>query len=201
MAISIDTATNCRLIDAGALATEKLLGQPVKTLLAIMGPASGHGFSARPLSQYQLSRLLWASQACSAGSAGVSVYVAAIDGLYRFDPDAFFLEHVVRGGVSAVLAGAGLATGAPLSMLYVADLGGLRAPDPGQGTQAAAIRAGCCSQNVTLMCAAEGLATTVQVVNDGGALASAMKLRHTQRLVLAQAVGWPAAIGDAQAAT
>ena len=52
--------------------------------------------------------------------------------------------------------------------------------------------AGRCLQNVSLMAAAEGLATEVRVVNDASALADAMMLRKNQRLLLVQTVALPA---------
>ena len=192
MAITVDTTTNCRLIDARALGTEKLLGEPVKALLGIMGQACAIRWSGQPLSQYQLSRLLWASQACSELAPRIEVYLAAIDGLYRFDAEACFLEHVVRGDRRGLLAAAGLAPDAPISLLYVAALGALAGQDGRQQELAAAIAAGRCLQNVCLMCGAEGLATEVRIVNDTSALADAMLLRKNQRLLLAQTVGWPA---------
>jgi hypothetical protein len=193
MSITVDTTTNCRLIDARALGTEKLMGEPVKVLLGIMGQARVIGSSDQPLSQYQLSRLLWASLAAGEAALRIEVYVAAIDGLYRFDAEACFLQHVVRGDLRGLLAAAGLSTDAPMSLLYVAELAGPAGQASRQLELAAAIWAGRCLQNVSLMCAAEGLATEMRVVNDASALADAMMLRKSQRLLLAQTVALPAA--------
>jgi nitroreductase len=47
------------------------------------------------------------------------------------------------------------------------------------------------SQNVYLSCASEGLATVVRASMDRGSLAKAMKLKETQRIILAQTLGYP----------
>jgi len=47
------------------------------------------------------------------------------------------------------------------------------------------------SQNVYLYCASEGLATVVRALIDKSALASVMKLRPDQKIILAQSVGYP----------
>jgi nitroreductase len=52
--------------------------------------------------------------------------------------------------------------------------------------------AGFIAQNVYLFCASEGLATVVRGAVDRLALAKAMKLAPTQKVVLAQTVGYPA---------
>jgi nitroreductase len=50
---------------------------------------------------------------------------------------------------------------------------------------------GCISENVYLFCASEGLATVVRAEIDRPALASVMKLRPDQKIILAQSVGYP----------
>ncbi len=191
MAITVDSTTNCRLIDWRALGTEAGLGEPVKVLLGLLGQRNGEGVSAQPLSQYQLSRLLWASHGWWAIPLSIAVYVAALDGLYRFDADTGFLRHVVRRDVRKFLAGAGSACSAPISLLYVADIDGGTELERKQQELTAAMCAGSCSQNVTLMCAAEGLVTDLRVIADPGALRNVMALRDSQRPLLAQAVGLP----------
>jgi len=46
-------------------------------------------------------------------------------------------------------------------------------------------------ENVYLFCASEGLATVVRTPNDKPALAAALKLPDTAKVILAQSVGWP----------
>jgi len=78
---------------------------------------------------------------------------------------------------------------APLDLVYVADLAeGGTGPDMELFTAA---DAGFISQNVYPFCASEGLATVVRGLIDRVALAKAMKLRADQKIILAQAVGYP----------
>ena len=48
------------------------------------------------------------------------------------------------------------------------------------------------AQNVYLYCASEGLATVVRGMVDKEALSKDMKLRDKQKIILVQAVGYPA---------
>ncbi|MGZ3593020.1 MAG: nitroreductase family protein [Syntrophales bacterium] len=51
--------------------------------------------------------------------------------------------------------------------------------------------AGVIADNIYLYCASEGLATVVRAYIDIPALAKALKLRPTQKITLAQSVGYP----------
>jgi nitroreductase len=82
------------------------------------------------------------------------------------------------------------ATNAPVVLIYVADLPRLTKAKPDQREFYAAVDTGCISQNIYLCCASEGLATVVYDL-DRPPLAAAMKLRPEQKIILAQAVGYP----------
>lgn len=55
-----------------------------------------------------------------------------------------------------------------------------------------AVDTGFISQNVYLYCASEGLATGVRAYFNKEALAKEMKLRDSQKVILVQAVAYPA---------
>jgi nitroreductase len=76
-------------------------------------------------------------------------------------------------------------------LVYVADLSRLNKASAETGPFYAGFDAGCICQNVYLYCASEGLATVVHDL-DRGPLATAMKLRADQKIILTQAVGFPA---------
>ena len=61
----------------------------------------------------------------------------------------------------------------------------------GAAPDSAAADAAFIAQNVYLFCASEGLATVVRASIDRPALARAFGLRSTQRIALAQTVGFP----------
>jgi nitroreductase len=76
-------------------------------------------------------------------------------------------------------------------LVYVADLPRLAKAKPEQRLFYAAIDTGFISQNIYLYCASEGLATVVFAV-DQAPLEAAMKLKPDQKVILAQAIGYPA---------
>jgi nitroreductase len=80
---------------------------------------------------------------------------------------------------------------ASVNLIYVADLSRMgNAPQEDKELYSAA-DTGSISQNVYLYCASERLATVVRGSIDRPALAKAMNLRPDQKIILAQAVGYP----------
>lgn len=80
---------------------------------------------------------------------------------------------------------------APLNLVYVADFP--RMTDVREEDRAflAGADAGCIAQNVYLCCAGIGLATVVRGMVDRRSLARVLHLSTTQRITLAQTVGYP----------
>lgn len=175
------------------------LGIALRDILLLR--CSQHVYAPDPVPQYRLSRLLWTACGCNregdllrtapsvCGGAAIDLYVAMATGLYRFDAAAMVL---VRCG-DADLRNAGGDDGAtaPLALIYVADLarmGDVAAPDR---LWQAALDAGFMAQNVSLFCAAEGLATCMQVPSERAVLARAMGLGECASVLLRQPVGLP----------
>ena len=124
-------------------------------------------------------------------SQEVDIYVALADGLYVYEAATSRLRPVLAGDFRAKISGQPFAKIAPAVLVYVADLPRLVKAKPEQRLFYAAIDTGFISQNIYLYCASEGLATVVFAV-DKRPLAAAMKLKPDQRVILAQAVGYPA---------
>lgn len=154
-----------------------------------------------PLPQYRLSRLLWAACGCNrdggqlrtassiCGGVAIDLYVAMAGGLYRFDATRMVLARCSEEDLRS--RGGDGAPAAPLELIYVADtarMTGVPAPDR---QWQAALDAGFMAENVSLFCAAEDLATYMQVPPDRAALARAMKLTGGECVLLLQAVGMP----------
>ena len=80
---------------------------------------------------------------------------------------------------------------APVNLVYVADNEKARRQSPDDEIFYAAADTGVIVQNVYLFCASEGLATVVRGIVPREALAKEMGLQPTQRITLAQTVGYP----------
>jgi SagB-type dehydrogenase family enzyme len=174
-------------------------GKPLMEALAQR--KSVREFSAEKLSSQMLSNLLWAAFGTNrpdghrtAPSANnrqeVTVYAATADGLYRYDAAAHRLEPILNEDVRAATGTQPFVAGAPLNLVFVADM----ATASGTGEDKllyVAADTGFISQNVYLFCASENLGTVVRASVDRAALAKLMKLPETQRIILAQTVGYP----------
>ena len=149
-----------------------------------------------------LANLLWAGFGINRPGSGhrtapsamnsqeVDLYVALPEGLYVYEAKPHHLKPVLSGDLRAKTSGQPFAKGAPVVLIFVADLPRLTKAKPDQRPFYAGIDTGCISQNVYLYCASEGLATVVYDL-DRAPLAAAMKLGPEQKIILAQAVGYP----------
>jgi nitroreductase len=149
-----------------------------------------------------LANLLWAGFGINRPETGhrtapsamnsqeVKLYVALPEGLYLYDAKPHELKPVLDKDLRAKTSGQPFATNAPVVLVYVADLPSLSRANPDQRPFYAGIDTGCIAQNIYLYCASEGLATVVYDL-DRAPLAAAMNLRPEQRIILAQAVGYP----------
>ena len=160
-------------------------------------------FSAKSLSQQQLSDLLWA--ACginrpemkkrTAPSAmnyqEIDVYVSTAEGLYLFNPEKQNLTEILKGDIRAKTGIQEFVKTAPVNLIFVADYAKMAKADEKTKESYAMADAAFISENVYLFCASEGLSTGVRAWIEKEALAAMMKLAPSQHIVLAQAVGYP----------
>jgi nitroreductase len=155
-------------------------------------------FSAKPLSEQQLSDLLWAAFGINrpdgkrtAPSAHnrqeISIYVALPSGLYLYQAGENLLERILDQDIRGQTGKQPFVKIAPVCLIYVADLDGAK---DGADFYSAA-DTGFISQNVYLFCASEGLHTVVLGWVDKDALHKAMNLKPTQHIILTQPVGLP----------
>jgi hypothetical protein len=122
-------------------------------------------------------------------SQEMDLYVALPEGLYVYEAKPHQLKPVLDKDLRAK-TGQTFATNAPVVLIYVADLPRLAKAQPDQREFYAGIDTGFISQNIYLYCASEGLATVVFAL-DRAALGAAMQLRPEQKVILAQAIGYP----------
>ncbi len=179
-------------------AAHKSGGRPL--LDAVRERKTTREFDPKPLPAQVVSDLLWTAfgvnrpendhrTAPSAmNSQEIDIYVAAANGLFIYQPKEHGLKQVSGQDIRIKT---GSQFGAPLELIFVGDLSRLVKAKPEDRPHYADVDTGFISQNVYLYCASEGLATVVHELGDRKVLAQAMNLRADQRLVLAQAVGYP----------
>jgi SagB-type dehydrogenase family enzyme len=150
-----------------------------------------------------LSNLLWAAYGINRSESGkrtapsamnwqeVDIYVALPEGLYVYDAKAHRLNPILADDVRAATGGQDFVKGAPLNLVYVADLARTKDAGAEEKNFYTTIDVGFIGQNVYLFCASEGLATVVRGTVDRPALAKLMKLRPEQKIIVAQTVGYP----------
>jgi len=162
---------------------------------------STRDFRPDKLSLQTLSNILWAgfginrpdgrrTAPSASNKQEIDIYVATADGLYIYDARGNRLSSVLRDDVRAKTGQQPFVKDAPVNLVYVADLARTGA-DSAERDMDVAADTGFIAQNVYLFCASEGLATVVRGSIDRRSLASAMRLRPDQRIILAQTVGYP----------
>lgn len=177
-----------------------------KPLLNVLKERQSHRtFSPQPLPLQLLADLLWAASGINRADAGtrtapsarnwqeVDVYVVLPDGAYLYDAKANALRGVVQGDLRQQTGLQPFVATAPVNLIYVADPARMNGASPGDITLYYSTDTGFISQNVYLFCASEGLSTVVRGSLDRVALAQALNLPDSQKIVLAQTVGYPAA--------
>lgn len=164
---------------------------------------SARDFRNAPLSQQEVSNLLWAADginrpeihertAPSAMNAQeIVIYVALAQGLYRYDPEHHALELIAASDARRVTGLQDFVDTAPLDLVYVADHHRMWTIPEGRRDVYAAACAGAIMQNVYLYCASAGLASVARGLFDADALGAALELGPHQHVVLTQTVGWP----------
>jgi nitroreductase len=175
-------------------------GKPL--LEALKDRKTVRDFRPGNLEPQMLGNLLWAAfginrpendhrTAPSAmNSQEVRIYVALREGVYLYEPKAHALQPVLGEDLRARTGGQPFAKDAAAVLIYVADLPRLEKAKPDTRPFYAGIDTGCIVQNVYLFCASEGLGAVVYDLNRDP-LSVALNLGPEQKIILAQAVGYP----------
>lgn len=190
-----------------------------RDIIMLPAPEMGHGkslmqalrdrhtsreFSDRKLPLYVLSNLLWAAFGVNRSQTGgrtapsahewheIEIYVSTADALYLYDARNHALKRVLSQDIRSETGLQSFVADAPVNLIYVADHSRMVEATEEDRILYSAADAGCISQNVCLFCASEGLATVIRGLVARSALATLMKLRPSQRVILAQSVGYPA---------
>ncbi len=179
------------------------LGSGKSLMQALQDRHTSREFSAKAVPMTVISNLLWAAFGINRAGGGrtapsahewheIDVYVATPDGLYLYDARGHALRLVLAQDIRIKTGLQSFVADAPLNLVYVADHSRMVEAAESDCVLYSAADAGFISQNVCLYCAAEGLATVVRGMVPRQELAKLMRLRPTQRVVLAQSVGYPA---------
>ena len=180
---------------------EMALGQ------ALEKRATSRDFSSEPLSDQELSDLLWAANGynrpaekkrtapTAINRQEIDIYVCRADGAWLWDPAANSLHRVctndLRGLTGRMNAGAdNFALAAPVALVYVIDFARQRMQErPQDAFKYASVDCGFVGQNVYLHCAAAGMGTVFLGSLKPAEIAAALALPQTSAPLFAQTVG------------
>jgi SagB-type dehydrogenase family enzyme len=162
---------------------------------------TSRSFAAKELSDQIMSNLLWAAFGINrpdgrrtAPSARdwqeIEIYVALPGGLFLYEARAHALRQVLHADIRSKTGMQDFVGEAPVNLVYVAALEEAKTQQGDESLLYMGADCGCIAQNVYLFCASEGLGTVVRGMVDRKELASVMKLRPDQRILLAQTVGY-----------
>ncbi len=176
-------------------------GKPL--MQALKERQSARAFSPEKLPPQVMSELLWAANGINRPGTDkrtaptarnwqeIDVYVATVAGLFLYDAKKHQLLPVLPDDLRAASGKQEFVKDAPVNLIFVADFAKMGSSAEKDKELYAATDTGFVSQNVYLYCASAELATVVRGYLDREALAKAMKLRPTQKVILAQSVGYP----------
>jgi SagB-type dehydrogenase family enzyme len=176
-------------------------GMPVMQALALR--RSRREFSSRPISEQELSNLLWAAfgvnraadrgrtAPTAMGAQEIDVYVTMAGGVYIYEPFAHTLSLIVPADARNVTGYQDFVDEAPIDLVFVADHAHLGALPASDRMTYSAVATGAIVQNVYLYCASAGLATVARGWLDRKAIADALLLGDSEHVIVAQSVGYP----------
>jgi len=159
-------------------------GKPLMEVLRLR--KSTRSFSNAPVSEHELSNLLWAAWGINRPTTGhhtvptsqneqnVQVYVALENGVWLYDSVAHGLKLMLTEDTRAKFGGS------PVTLLFAAE----------DGHYASGMHVGSIYQNAGLYCASAGLNNVVKRTG-ANALDGLLKLPEGYRIFIIQSVGWP----------
>ena len=169
---------------------------------ALKNRKSERDFADRELSLQHLSEVLWAAGGINrpekpgrtAPTArnlqAIEIFALTKSGAYRYDPPSHELRLLNPGDHRAASGEQAYVAGAPLNLIYAADLKKLGGKDE-QKLVTAAMDMGHFSQNVYLYCASAGLSAVTRISIDPKVLAPLLKIDKNFLPLMGQTVGYP----------
>jgi nitroreductase len=176
-------------------------GRPLMQALKLR--ATSRAFAPDPLPPQTLSNLLWAAWGINRPGEGkrtapsphdwqeIDLLLVDARGAWRYDAAANALAPIATGDFRPLAGMQEFVKDAPFTLVFVADPARMKGARPQEREAFAWADAAFISQNVSLFCASEGLATGVRAMVDRPALARALGLGTDRIIVFAQSVGYP----------
>jgi SagB-type dehydrogenase family enzyme len=172
---------------------------------AITKRRSVRGFDAKPLTEQQLSQLLWAAQGITDPATGhraapsamarypLTVYVCKSDGAFAYQPQGHKLVRVtdkdIRAEVTQPPRGG---EAAPVSFVFTGDPSKFGGRFPDRAAAFVYLEVGHAAENLALEATALGLATVPQGGIDTAAITKALSLPEGTLVVYTMPVGYAA---------
>jgi SagB-type dehydrogenase family enzyme len=176
------------------------IGKPLMQALKLR--QSSRSFASKPLPLQEMSNLLWAADGINRPESGkrtaptamnwqeVDVYVVLKDGAFLYDPKLHSLNPINSDDLREATVRQPFTKEAPVNIVYVSDRARMTRASDEDKTLWGAADVGFVAQNVYLYCASQGLAVVVRGMVDRQKLATALKLRPEQKIILAQTIGY-----------
>ena len=211
-----------QLLSAGILCTFSVItfaaGNPDSTNIALPKPQIDKGkplmqalkerkssreFSARKISDQDLSNMLWAGFGINRPETGgrtapsamnmqdIDLYVILEQGCYRYDAKANTLIRVTSKDLRPLAGKQAFVKDAPVNIVFVADYSRMKKSSSNDAKSYSIADAAFISENIYLYCASETLATVVRAFIDKPELAKALQLPRDQEIIFGQTVGYP----------
>ena len=164
---------------------------------------STRDFAEKTLPEQTLTNLLWAAWGInreendkhtapsSNNKQEIDIYVVKADGVFKFIPKGHSLEKLFDEDMRSLCGDQSFVATAPLNLVYVADLSRTDQKDYAVEPLASYSNVGFIAQNVYLFCASEGLGAVVRGWVNKDALGAKLQLKPSQKIILAQTVGFP----------
>ncbi len=176
-------------------------GKPL--MLALKGRKTLRDYSDRPLSNQDLSNVLWAAWGVNRPQSDgrtvprwrdaylLDVYLVRADGVWLYEPKTHRLLFHMAGDLRGqTTTGQSFVATAPLNLVYAFDTSKMPNATDAEKNATSGATAGVTGQNVYLYCASAGLATVFRE-SVPATLAKTLQLPAGQIIQFAQTVGYP----------
>ncbi|HAL65475.1 MAG TPA: dehydrogenase [Bacteroidales bacterium] len=178
------------------------------TMQALSLRASATQFDTTMLSLQDLSDVLWAANGINRPASGkrtspsamnaqdIDIYTFIRSGVYLYNPQKHALELVVNNDYRRVFLRDEKSPLPPVILLLVSDISRFRTQDDSLKMMWGAMDAGIVSENISVFCASENLATRPRASMNQKKLRELLNLKDSQYLMLNHPVSYKKNIGN-----